>query len=177
MKLDPKYFNGFIAVCAILALLAIVYSTIRYSQKQVTDFRNNIAEVELDTLAFRSYTNPDSLYLKNLYEYPLVLQFWSTWSGKSQQVNEFLHEFSSEQPGFIVVAAAVRDGEEQVLEYMNQVNYDFYFVEGTEFYQTIYIPGIPAQILIKKNGELFATHIGDDTEELKEKIIKLMSDE
>ncbi len=177
MRLDPKYFNIFIAVCAILALLAIVYSTIRYSQKQVTDFQNNIAGVQLDTLAFKSYTSADSLYLRDESEKPVIIQFWSTWSGKSQHVNEFLHEFSSENQGFTIIAAAVRDGEEQILEYINQMGYDFYFVDGTGFYQTLYVPGIPAQILINKNGELFATHIGDDTEQLKEKIINLLSDE
>jgi thiol-disulfide isomerase/thioredoxin len=177
MRLDPKYFNTFIAVCALLALVAIIYSTVRYSQKQVTDFEGNIAALRLDTLAFKSFSAVDSLFLKDTIDEPVVIQFWSTWSGKSLDVNEFLDEFSVANPDLFVIAAAVRDGEEQVLEYINSQPYEFSYVEGTPLFQKVYVPGIPAQILIDRNGFLFDTQVGDDTEALREKLNRLLEDE
>jgi thiol-disulfide isomerase/thioredoxin len=177
MRLDPKYFNLFIAVCALLAFLAIIYSTIRYSQKQVLDFEENIAAVQLDTLAFKSFAVSDSLFLKDKVEEPVVIQFWSTWSGKSLAVNEFLDEFSMANSELFVIAAAVRDGEEQILEYINSHPYDFSYVDGTKFFQSVYAPGIPSQILIDRRGELFETQIGDDIDALREKLTRLLEDE
>jgi hypothetical protein len=40
-----------------------------------------------------------------------------------------------------VIAAAVRDGEEQILEYINSHPYDFAYVDGTKFFQSVYVPG------------------------------------
>lgn len=176
MRLDPKYFNLFIGICALLALMAIIYSTLRYSQKQVADFEDNIAAVQLDTLAFRSFTAIDSLHLKDKTMKPVVIQFWSTWSGKSLAVNEFLDEFTIANPELFVIAAAVRDGEEQILEYINSHPYNFAYVEGTPFFQTIYVPGIPSQILINREGKVFATQVGDDTDALREKLTRLLED-
>jgi len=190
MRLDPKYFNLFIGICALLALMAIIYSTLRYSQKQVADFEENIAlrysqkqvadfeenivAVQLDTLAFMSFTAIDSLYLKDKTMKPVVIQFWSTWSGKSLAVNEFLDEYTIANPELFVIAAAVRDGEEQILEYINSHPYNFAYVEGTTLFQTIYVPGIPSQILINREGKVFATQVGDDTDALREKLNRLL---
>jgi len=174
MRIDPKYFNLFIIICAVIAVIVITLSTFHYSQKQVMEFKKNISAVELDTLIFRSYMETDSLAISQLVNNPVVVQFWSTWSGKSHHVNLFLSGYRQKHPDLIVIAAAVRDGEMQIMEYINEQNFDFIFVEGTDFYQQIYIPGIPAQILIDKCGQLFDTHIGDETEILRNKLHQLI---
>jgi thiol-disulfide isomerase/thioredoxin len=174
MRLDPKFFNLFIAICAVLTVVVIIFTTIRYSQKQVDDFRENIAAVQLDTLSFKSYSTPDSLRLQEILGNPVIIHFWSTWSDKSKQVNEFLHDYSKEHSSLVIVAAAVRDGEQQIKDYIKNSPFQFHFVEGTEFYQTVFVPGMPSQILISSGGKLFATNIGDDTSELKEQLNSLL---
>jgi len=173
MRLDPKYFNLFIAICAVLTVVVIIFTTLRYSQKQAAGFHENISAVQLDTLSFKSYSAADSLRLSEMLENPVIIHFWSTWSDKSIQVNEFLHEFSHDNPSLIIVAAAVRDGEEQIKDYIKNNPFQFHFVEGTKFYQTVFVPGMPSQILIKPGGELFTTNIGDDTNELRDKLNSL----
>lgn len=174
MRLDPKYFNLFIAICAVLTVVVIIFTTLWYSQKQAAEFRENIAAVQLDTLSFKSYSAADSLRLKEMFENPVIIHFWSTWSDKSKEVNEFLHDYSNEYSNLVIVAAAVRDGEEQIKDYIKNSPFQFHFVEGTEFYQTVFVPGMPSQILISPGGKLFATHIGDDTSELREKLNSLI---
>src|SRR5690554_7478083 len=112
MRIDPKYFNLFIAVCAVITLVVIVFGTINYSNNQVADFRENLEMVQLDTLSFKSYSSSDSLHLSHHSGNPVVIQFWSTWSDKSQDVNLRIEEIRKENPELEVIAAAVRDGDE-----------------------------------------------------------------
>lgn len=167
MRLDPKYFNLFIGICALLTLLAIVWGTISYTQKQEREFRTNISEVQIDTLSFHSYSSADSLKVGNETGKPIIIQFWSTWSGKSMSINSFLDNYQSDNPELMVVAATVKDAEELIQEYIAEQNYNFYYVEGTPFFQKLLIPGVPSSILINRQGELFDTQVGDDTESLK----------
>lgn len=177
MRIDPKHFNLFIIICAVITVIVITFSTIRYSQKQVLEFQRNISEIHFDTLVFHSYQQPDSLKFSDLPSKPVMIQFWSTWSEKSKRVNTFLNDYLLESPGLIVVAASVRDGEEQIADYINDVQYDFLFVDGTAFFQQLYVPGIPSQILIDETGQLFDTHIGDGLQDLEIKLKALIDNE
>lgn len=177
MRLDPKYFNLFIAICAGLTLVAIIFYTIRYSQTQIRDFRQNMESVRANELSFRSYTETDSLHISDLKGSPAVIQFWSTWSGKSHAVNIFLNDFKREHPDLQIVAAVVRDDESLVLEYIKNHSYPFNFVDGTAFYQTVYVPGTPSQIFINSSGEYVDFNIGDDTEKLELKLTELLQNE
>lgn len=177
MRLDPKHFNAFIIICAVLTMLVIIYSTIRYSQKQVLGFQENIAGVQLDTLSFRSFMEPDSLFMNDFKGQPVIIHFWSTWSEKSHEVNRFLEEFASDHPELTVIAAAVRDADELILGYIQKENFNFNFVDGTGLFQIVYVPGVPAQILVDRKGQLFTTQIGDDTESLQQKLTELLGNE
>lgn len=170
MRIDPKYFNVFIGILAAISALAIFYSTIRYSQNQVHNFENKLSEVDLDTLTFKSYSTPDSLRFSELSDDPTIIHFWSTWSSKSKDVNEFLNRYKEKNQKLTVIAAVVRDDEEMVLNYITQQSMPFYFVEGTEFYQELLVPGMPAQILVGTDKQLAGTHIGDDTRVLEDQL-------
>ncbi len=177
MRLDPKYFNLFIAICAVLTLFVIVYGTISYSNTQATEFRKSIAEVQLDTLAFASYpAELDSVYVSDVKGSPAVIQFWSTWSGKSLHVNSFLESYQAEHPDLVIVAATVRDGEQQIIKHIQSSGAKFLFVEGTSFFQKLLVPGVPSQIIIDREGKLFDTQIGDDTVALGEKLDRLFDE-
>lgn len=174
MRLDPKYFNLFIGICALLTLIVIIYGTINYSQKQVREFRENIAEVQIDTLSFEQYELTEKLLLTELEGEPVVIQFWSTWSGKSMEVNRFLNEYHKENPDLTILAAVVRDDDGLVMDYVEEHSYPFRYVRGTPLFQKLLIPGVPSQILIDRNTNLHSTLVGDDLVALKEELDRLM---
>lgn len=174
MRIDPKHFNKFIAFCAAVTVIAIIFSTIHYSQKQTSDFQSRVGEVDFESISFYSYSEQDSLRVRELEGRPVIIHFWSTWSGKSQSVNEFLIEFSSQHDELYVIAASVRDAEVQIMEYINTNQFSFHFVKGTDFYHSVFVPGMPTQILLNRDGTLHSTHVGDDSEELQKLLNMLL---
>ena len=177
MRIDPKYFNRFIGICALITVVIIIYSTIRYSQQQVSDFENNTAEIQIDTLSFRSLSVEDSLYIKDIKEEHVIIHFWSTWSGKSMEVAQFLEEYNANHDGLFIIAAAVRDSDKKVQEFMDQYDRSFHYVDGTDLFQTILAPGIPSQIFINRKHEVFDTHVGNDTTEIRNILNQLLHSE
>ena len=177
MRIDPKYFNRFIGICAVITVVVIIYSNMRYFQRQITDFENNVAGMQPDTLSFRSFSDQDSLFLGELPEAPLVIHFWSTWSDKSIEVGDFLWSYQQDENELIVIAAAVRDGDEQVQNYVENQPDTFHFVEGTKLFQRMMAPGLPTQIFIDHKKQVFDTHVGNDTTEIRTKLEQLLNSE
>lgn len=175
MRLDPKYFNLFLIVCGVLTLIVIVFGTIRYVSNQQETFKENLAETNLSEHNFMEYASDDSLSITQFSGDPVVIHFWSTWSSKSLEINEVLRDFYSENEELVVIAAAARDGEELILEYMNDHSLPFYFVNGTDLYLDLLVPGLPSQILINRNGEVFNTQVGANVDELTQKLEALVS--
>lgn len=177
MRIDPKYFNRFIGFCALITLIVIIYSTIRYSQRQVTDFEKNVLEILPDTLSFRSFSTQDSLHFSNIENQPVIIHFWSTWSDKSMEVGEFLNQYSATHENLVVIAAAVRDSDEMVKQHIAQHSKPFQYVEATYLYQSLLTPGMPTQIFIDSKKDIFDTHVGDDTTEIKNKLNRLLAND
>lgn len=163
-------------VCAFLTALVILFGTINYSKKQNLEFRENIAAANLDSLSFRAFSEADSLHLDSLEGQPIVIQFWSTWSGKSMEINRVLNDAAKEHPELRIVAAVVKDGEEEIEEYILEHDYTFYFVDGTDFFQEMLVPGVPSQIFIDRTGAYFDSQIGEDSGALAAKLNKLIRD-
>lgn len=176
MRLDQKYFNLFIGICALLTLLVIIYGTINYTQKQKSEFRESIAEVQIDTLSFELFSDVEELRMRELQGSPVIIHFWTTWSNRSIKVNKFLDQYMQNNPDLVVIAAIVRDGDEQVQEYLDNHSHNFVYTRGTTFFQELLVPGVPSQILIGRDGKLFDTQVGDDTESLKLLLDRLLQD-
>lgn len=176
MRIDPKYFNLFIGICAVLTVVIIFYSTVRYSQNQVRDFENSLKEYNFSEVTLKSFTAQDSLHIGSLYleKAPVIIHFWATWSGKSLEVDQFLSNYSESNPELIVIAAAVRDSEDYIREYISGKETSFLYVEGTSLYQTIKVPGMPTQILFQADGSLFSSHVGGQLKTLKQELDDLI---
>ncbi len=177
MRIDPKYYNRFIGICAAITAVIIVYSTIRYFQRQVDDFENNVNSIQADTLSFHSYSEQDSLHVSELPNRPAIIHFWSAWSDKSMEVGEFLRSYSSNQDELIVIAASVNDNDESIQPYIDEFPSSFYVVKGTDFYESIRVPGMPTQIFIDSKKQIFDTHVGNDTTEIRNRLDQLLSSE
>ena len=176
MRLEQKYFIPFIAICGFLTLIVIIYGTVNYSEKQKVEFRENISSVIIDTVSFDLFSLEERLVMEELQGSPAIIHFWTTWSDRSLQVNQFLDRYKRENPELIIIAAIVRDGEEQVKDYLDQQNHDFIVVQGTTFFQKLLIPGVPSQILVRRDGTLFDTQVGDDISTLETLLNSLLQD-
>lgn len=177
MRIDQKYYNRFIGICAAITAVIIIYSTIRYYQRQVADFENNISTMRADTLSFRSLSDQDSLFVSNLPDQPSIIHFWSEWSDKSMEVSDFLRSYSNNHDELIVIAASVDDNEESVQLFVEEFPGSFYVVQGTDLYETIRVPGMPTQIFIDRRKQIFDTHVGNDTTEIRNRLDQLLSSE
>jgi thiol-disulfide isomerase/thioredoxin len=174
MKLNPKYFNLFIAVCAVITFVVILFGTMSYHSNQEKILRDNIAETDLEQVIFQYITDNDSLTLLELKGEPVLIDFWATWSGKAQNTHRIINELQQHHPDLIVIAAAVRDDEQLVQDYIGNHDFGFTYVVGTEFYHKLQVPGVPSQIMIDKEGRFFDFQIGENREELERKVKLLM---
>jgi len=174
MRLDPKYFNTFLAVCAVVTAIAIIISTIHYSLKQHSTFEDKLASAELNDWSLYHYASSDSVTVEDIQTGPAVIHFWSTWSGMSMEINQKLDEMKREFPELTVIAAAARDGDEQVRDYMNSVSYDFVYLNGTPLYQDLMVPGLPSQLFLNRDGSIADKLVGSDPDKLRKKVNSLM---
>lgn len=177
MRLDNRYFNLFIAVCALLTLVVIIYGSISYHQRQEATFRENAAAADLHQLEFEFLTDNQTLSLASLRGRPVVIHFWAGWSERSAAVHESLQRIRQENPDLAVIAALVRDDEEELRNRIRSFGYDFYWVSGTGFYQELQVPGIPSQLLIGRDGLFFDLQVGEDETALAAKIRNLIDHE
>ena len=177
MRIDQKYYNRFIGICAAITAVIIVYSTIRYYQRQVTDFEKNVSTVRADTLSFRSLTDRDSLFVGDLPNRPAVIHFWSEWSDKSMDVGDFLRSYVNNRNELIVIAATVDDNEKSTQSFISEFPESFYLVQGADLYETIRVPGMPTQIFIDRQKQIFDTHVGNDTTEIRNRLDQLLNSE
>ncbi len=180
MRLDPKYFNLFVGICAVIGVFVILYWTISHFQGQQESFRENLSHFELSEQKLALIWSGemdiagDSLRIGSLEGSPVLIDFWATWSGRSQNNHRLLSEMKYRYPSLTVVAASVRDDRALAEGYIGEHDYDFIFVDGTDLYNALMVPGIPSQILIGPSGSVVDMQVGEDRDKLEDRINRLM---
>lgn len=177
MRLDSKYFTPFLAVTTIVTLAVILYATIAYLNKQQETVRENVTDLQTDELIFDELGTGETIRAGDFTGQPVVVHFWATWSGRSAVVAEALSRIQRSRPGLVVIAASVRDHPDLVAEWAESHQETFHWVEGTELYQELQIPGVPSQLLINRQGEVATLHVGDDMESFEQELERLIGDE
>lgn len=163
MRLDTKYFNRFILICGAIGFIAITFFTLRHSFNRISDYEKRLSQTDFNDLKFKTFADGDSLSLQQFRGNPVLIHFWSTWSPRSLEVSNFLERNLHHYPDLIVLAASVRDDSTLASTHIYESNYSFYHVVGTEFYQSILVPGMPSQIMLFETGELAGYQVGGDT--------------
>jgi thiol-disulfide isomerase/thioredoxin len=176
MKLDPKYFNLFIFICAFLTVIVIVYGTMNYHSKQERTLQDNIENTEFGDISFLRVPGSDTLRISDFRDEPVLIDFWATWSGKSQAMHQIINQIQQTYPELKVIAASVRDDEEMVNDYVENQNYSFIYVSGTDLYYELQVPGVPSHILIDREGKFFDFQVGEHEGELERKVKSLMQE-
>lgn len=175
MRLDPKYFNLFLVICAAITVLVIIFSTLKYASNQKETFREEIENADLSSWNLYHYESGDSLSVTHYKGSPVIIHFWSTWSDLSLELHEEMHQLKMDSPELIVVAAAARDGNELVQEHINTNEYDFVYLDGTPLYQDLMVPGLPSQLFVNREGKIVDQNVGKDSEAIRQKVNQLLN--
>ena len=159
-------------IVAVITMVIIIYSTIRYTSKQQQTFIDNVHSKEFTEITLDYFVSDESLQLSEFAGEPFLIHFWSTWSGMSIEMNHFIQKLSDET-GIAVVAAVVRDDPGQVSRYLEEYPNDFYIVNGTDLFYDMEATGVPSQIFFDRTGSVYSVQIGKDEQKVEEIIRSL----
>ena len=91
----------------------------------------------------------------------VIIDYWSTWSDPSIESHTELWSLIQDYSDmFIVIAAGVRDANETIIEYATEKPYPFYYVQGTDAFQKLKVPGVPSQAIYMPSGSLLQLRVG-----------------
>ena len=84
MRIDPKYFNTFLVIVALVAGSLIVYFIISNRTAEESDFKQRMfAQDSLQTIWWNEVQSDDSLRVADFEGQLVVLDLWSNWSDVS----------------------------------------------------------------------------------------------
>jgi thiol-disulfide isomerase/thioredoxin len=93
----------------------------------------------------------------------LVIDFWETWCGPCLSAFPGFQRAVDEFPDDIVIIAATvgwNDGREDALRFKNEMNYDFYFVDGKDLADRLRFTSIPYKIILNREGQIIDVQTG-----------------
>ncbi len=162
MRIDPKYFNPFLIVLAIVGALLIAYFTISSPLNREAAFREQIVKQDsLQTTSWLQVETSDSLKISDFSGQYVMLYFWSQWSGSSedghQKVAELKNSFSNDLE---VISAMVGLREKEALAFIDENDFPFYFVAGSQQFSAFGVPGLPAYLLYNPDGKIQFISLG-----------------
>jgi thiol-disulfide isomerase/thioredoxin len=164
MNIDPKYFNLFAVIMAVFAMMAITYFTISYAGNQRAEFDASLGSgADLYHQWFVRIDGTDSLRAVDHQDRIVIIDFWATWSQPSLESRTALKNVLSAYPDSIqpvVIAAAVRDADKTISEYLTISDASFIHVRGTESFQQLKVPGVPTQVIFAPGGKLIQSRVG-----------------
>jgi hypothetical protein len=168
MRLDPKYFNKFLLIVAILAAILIAFFTLSNRSAEKSDFRDRMfAQDSLKTVWWPKVQADDSLRIFDLKGQFVVLDFWANWSDASIESHKQLAQIQNQYSDTLqVIAASVSLQKEEVFSYIEKHDFPFQFVAGSQHFSAFNVPGLPAQMMYTPAGELKHVFLGysDDSQ-------------
>lgn len=162
MRLDPKYFNVFLLITALVAATLIAVFMLQNRSNEKSAFKKKIfAQDSLQTLWWNNVQNDDSLRISDFRGQFVVLDFWSNWSDASLQSHRQLLDIKQQYPDTLeVIAASVSLEKTKVMDYINKHGFPFHFVAGSRYFSKLHIPGLPAQMIYNPDGKLKHVFLG-----------------
>jgi len=147
------------AVVAVLTAVVIVISSLRHKETQRDRFIESVNES--DSLLTKSYlriNEADSVTIGEFSGNDVVVVFWASWSEKSDQLLQEIHDLANEESSLKVVSALVLDATDDI----SQTKFldGFVHIDGASLFNDLKVPGIPSYILLDKNGNLKYAHVG-----------------
>lgn len=162
MRIDPKYFNVFLFIVAIVAALLIAYFMLSNRDFEKSNFRKQIsAQDSLQTLWWPEAEGRDSLRISDFKGKFVVVDFWSNWSDVSVESHKQLAKIKQQYADTLeVVAASVAMSKKEVSSYIQKYKFPFHFVSGSRYFSRLNIPGLPAQLIYDPQLKLKHVFLG-----------------
>jgi len=162
MRIDPKHFNAFLLITALIAAVLIAVFTLQNRDNEKSAFKKKIfGQDSLQTLWWSNVQDGDSLRISDFRGQFVVLDFWSNWSdaslGSHKQLVDFKQQYSDTLE---VIAASVSLDSTEVISYIQKHRFPFHFVAGSRYFSKLHIPGLPAQMIYNPEGELEHVFLG-----------------
>lgn len=164
LRIDPKYFNRFAIIIAVVSMLLLAISSI-YLHLSSKDAFYKRAEKEQNLIThayLKDVFKDDSVRVADYKDKYVVLDFWATYATPSKPLFKELEKYQNQYPGKIVVfAASVRDARPTITKYLKKnQHFPFRFVYGNDLFFHLKIPGLPTFIVFKPGGKLLYSHAG-----------------
>ena len=162
MRIDPKYFNVFLVIVALIAAALIAFFTLSNRGAEKTAFKEKMfAQDSLRTLSWPKAQAADSLRISDFEGQFVVLDFWANWSNASLESHRQLAKLKNDYGDTLqVLAASVSLQQQEVSKYIKQHKFPFHFVAGSRYFSDLNIPGLPAQMMYTPDGELQHVFLG-----------------
>ncbi|MEX0681081.1 MAG: hypothetical protein WD097_06830 [Balneolales bacterium] len=157
MRIDPKYFNHFLFIVAVIGFLVIGLASLLYIGKQEKRF---IDRLEGTLLREFTFTNGVGDTVQVQTDRTTVLLFWATWSERSLEAVDNLYTWHDANPDIYVISAYVKDAYELAEVYNRPGQDQFQLLNATGAYQDLRVPGVPTVIIFDMNGKVMTTEIG-----------------
>jgi thiol-disulfide isomerase/thioredoxin len=162
MRIDPKYFNLFLGICAVLAAGLIAFFTLSNRSLEKDAFRERMfAQDSLQTVSWTTVQTADTIKIADFRGQFVVLDFWANWSDGSVKSHQKLASVKNEFPDTLqVIAAAVGLQKDEVESYIQKHKFPFHFVAGSKHFSGFRVPGLPAQLIYNPEGKLENVSLG-----------------
>ncbi|MFN2372567.1 MAG: TlpA family protein disulfide reductase [Cyclonatronaceae bacterium] len=160
MRIDPKYFNKFLLIVAFLCVIAIIYFNFYYQQRQLVRIDERIGDgsVLVET-QFRELGGEGEVNLSGLDGEKKMIIFWAPWSDRAVELATLLQEELQDLP-VSVISAVVRDTPESVRNLGLLTRNNVWQADGTQVYNDLRIPGIPAIFVFDSDNRMIHYKIG-----------------
>ncbi|WP_440998735.1 TlpA family protein disulfide reductase [Fodinibius sp. SL11] len=162
MRIDPKYFNTFLLIVAVVAASLIAFFVMSNRSAERSDFKQRMfAQDSLQTIWWNKVQSDDSLRIADFKGAFIVLDLWSNWSDASLNSHTELAKVKQEYPNELqVMAAAVGLQKQEVEEYIEEHKFPFHFVAGSRQFSAFDMPGLPVQFVYDQKLELRHVFLG-----------------
>lgn len=178
MRLDPKYFNTFLVIVAIIAAGLIAFFTLSNRSDERADFtKRMMTQDSLKTVWWPKVESEDSLRVSDFKGQVVVLDLWSNWSDASLESHRELSAIQQQYPdSLMVIAAAVGLQKKEAISYMGKHKFPFQFVAGSQHFSSFHIPGLPAQMIYNSEGDIKHVFLGYSGESQYDSLRALITD-
>ncbi|HLR26390.1 MAG TPA: hypothetical protein VK112_11025 [Fodinibius sp.] len=163
MKLDPKYFNSFLAVVAVVAAAIIIFFTINSQESKRAAFKRRIVQQDsLKAVPWTTIESSDSLRIEDFKDQYVLLQFWSNWMDNPELIHRKLVKLQdASKAKLAILSAMVGFKREEAVGYVEQQNLPIAFVVGSTQFSSFGVPGVPAYLLFSPENEISFISFGE----------------
>lgn len=199
VRLRPELFFRFILLTGLISLVFIGFFTVRHQTTKENRFQSFVNEEFISVLAknrvfvfesgqqeisadlINSADSDSTMFVVPDHSHTTFYLFWSPWSEKSKEILFYLDKNVQAlgDSQYQIVALSVKESRNAVLESLEsmdeRIKSKIVWVDGTDLYGKLAIPGIPTLIFIGQDGSEIHTYVGVSKGEIDQGLERIRS--